>query len=249
MEDGLTHVFAYLNCLTPCMFVCKQWYEVTLMILPRKSGSARGVRQTGVIRYCARYGYLNVLLWALQEGAPWEIKAPTKATKGNQIDMLNWLRANNKITHNGPIWHTVISGNLQLFEWWKECKTVPCYDSWSDITKLVCRLGRLDMLKAMNLRDYERSAYANIEMIIKNGHIHILAWLLTYRVKKHRNVNRAIACIVVESDEIKWKILEWICSDPDKVFIRLGEIDFQIRLIYETHDSEVIKWLGDRGFI
>lgn len=81
--DLLVHIFEYINCLTPAMFVSHSWHTAALHFVGRK-----GVRKRGILRFCARWGHMELFDWARANGAPAEIRLYRKAIKSGQPSVL-----------------------------------------------------------------------------------------------------------------------------------------------------------------
>ena len=91
----------------------------------------------------AKYGYLETLKWARENGCPWNKWTCSSAAQNGYLEILKWARENGCGWDGYTCTHAVIRGHLDVLKWAREngCE-------WdSNTCKFAAKGGHLEVLK------------------------------------------------------------------------------------------------------
>src|SRR5260221_381167 len=120
------------------MFVCKQWKRIILGFL-----SSRIINKTEFSDYVAKKGYLNLIIWAREQGCEWDSGTCSYAAKGGHLEVLKWARENGCEWNSSTCSNAASGGHLEVLKWAREHG---CH--WTSFTcSCAARRGHLEVLK------------------------------------------------------------------------------------------------------
>src|SRR5271154_365162 len=99
-------------------FVCHLWKAlVKAALLPVVQQNGFGKRITFE---SARVGWLGVLKWARENGAPWDWSTCSNAAHGGYLEVLKWARENGAPWDVDTCTHAAKGGHLEVLQWARE---------------------------------------------------------------------------------------------------------------------------------
>lgn len=167
-QDGLD-VALYVSCVSG-QLVASQWlYEC-------------GAKADAMITAAAAdAGHIALLEWLLSVDAEFTTAATTEACESGELDALRWLHAHGVPWDESAFHAAAANGFTELLRF-MHAKGAEWGES---IAAAAAKSGHLDTLKY--LRDTNASLDTSIAAAAKNGHMHILRWLLENGVKSHHS--------------------------------------------------------------
>ena len=80
-------------------------------------GSKEPVLNVDFSCYCAGKGYLDLLIWAIGNGCPWDEYACTYAAMKGHLEVLKWFRANGSRCNEKAFIAVAGGGHLEVVKW------------------------------------------------------------------------------------------------------------------------------------
>ena len=130
-------------------FVCRMWRD--LLPLPT-DGSLIDYDYAGVV---AKRGFLELVIWARQQGFSLTASTFREAVKGGNLKILMWLKANGCPMDSDVIGDAISAGNLEVIKWLrKECFTDSAQWRAMSLGCFAARRRNLQVLKWLRLQGH-----------------------------------------------------------------------------------------------
>ena len=103
-------------------------YDIELVL--RAHGSKRPILTVKFSHYCAKNGYLDLLIWAISNGCQQDAYTCTLAAAGGHLEVLIWLHDNGCPCESRIYKRAAFNGHLEVLKW--------LYDNGCPINKSEC---------------------------------------------------------------------------------------------------------------
>lgn len=229
-SDIIHEIASYLDdpSIVATRFVCHRLHDV--LKNPPHAG----------VQFCplaAEAGYLNLLKWATEEGAPNDARlVPHRAAKGGHLEVLQWINSGTLFYHSS-ITSGAAEGGLRVLQW------VVTEGRWRNQPKwhlntcaIAAGKGDLPMLKWVKERGAPWSNDVTYEAA-KEGHLEVLMWAIDNGAGWHPKV----CAIAAEKGHLE--VLQWARSNgalwDDRVVGRQAIMNGHLHVLQWMHDFSI----------